>query len=106
MGRRRSRRQGSAAGSPAPDRGWLDETVDWAGAEYVARRLTGSATTKTYRCPGCDQEIRPATPHVVAWPAGDPDAAGLRRHWHSACWQARDRRASTVQRSRNAPRYG
>ena len=24
---------------------------------------------KTYRCPGCDQEIRPATPHVVSWPA-------------------------------------
>ena len=42
--------------------------------EWVVRRITGSASTKAYRCPGCDQEIRPATPHVVAWPAdvGEP----------------------------------
>jgi hypothetical protein len=68
------------------------ETVEeWAGEEYTVRRLTGSASTKPYRCPGCDQLIRPATPHVVAWPAHDPDAAD-RRHWHSPCWRARSRR--------------
>ena len=32
------------------------------------RRVTGSASTKPYRCPGCHQVIRPATPHTVAWP--------------------------------------
>jgi len=92
---------------PGPPPGPADpvETVEWAGHDYAVRPVTGAATGKTYRCPGCDQEIRPATPHVVAWPLGDPDA-GSRRHWHTACWQARGRRASKVQRSRNAPRYG
>ena len=73
---------------------------------WVVRQVTGSAATRAYRCPGCDQQIRPATPHVVAWP-DLPDEAGLpdRRHWHTACWQARDARSPRVQRARNAPRY-
>ena len=51
--------------------------------DWVVRQVTGSAATRAYRCPGCDHEIRPATPHVVAWPAawdadGDRDEdAGL-----------------------------
>ncbi|MFN2626407.1 MAG: hypothetical protein ABR520_10040 [Mycobacteriales bacterium] len=69
---------------------------------WVVRRVTGSASRKTYRCPGCDHEIRPATPHVVAWEEGADD---LRRHWHSACWERRAVRQPKVQRSRNAPRY-
>ena len=81
--------------------------------EWVVRQVTGSASTRAYRCPGCDQEIRPATPHVVAWPASfredgsDDEDAGLadRRHWHAACWRARGRRGPNVQRSRNAPRH-
>jgi hypothetical protein len=81
--------------------------------EWVVRQVTGSASTRAYRCPGCDQQIRPATPHVVAWPAsfreddGTDDDAGLadRRHWHTACWRARGRRGPKVQRSRNAPRF-
>jgi hypothetical protein len=59
------------------------------GEEWIVRRITGSSSTKTYRCPGCDQEIRPATPHVVAWPSL---ALDRRRHWHTPCWNARDRR--------------
>jgi hypothetical protein len=69
---------------------------------YVVRHVSG-ASGKAYRCPGCDQELRPATPHVVAWLEGQPDD---RRHWHTACWSARDRRGVKVQRSKNAPRYG
>ena len=48
------------------------------------------------------EKIRPATPHVVAWPAYARDsdldpwdtdsAADQRRHWHTACWGARNRR--------------
>jgi hypothetical protein len=80
---------------------------------WVVRQVTGSAATRAYRCPGCDHEIRPATPHVVAWPdlgdddSGAGDDAGLaeRRHWHTACWNARGRRGPRVQRSRNAPRH-
>ena len=73
-----------------------DET--WQGEEYVVRRLTGSASTKPYRCPGCHQVIRPATPHTLAWPVlpstFSSTATGLdeRRHWHTACWAARDAR--------------
>ena len=75
-----------------------------AGARARARRILarrglggpaapGAGTTKTYRCPGCDQEIAPGTPHLVAWPA-DGINVGIdeRRHWHRACWQNRLRR--------------
>ncbi|MGN6131142.1 MAG: hypothetical protein ACTHOK_12455 [Nocardioidaceae bacterium] len=77
----------------------MNERVEtWGGEEYVVRAVTGSAATRTYRCPGCSQPIRPATPHTVAWPVLPStfarDASGLdeRRHWHTACWRARDRR--------------
>jgi hypothetical protein len=53
------------------------------------RSISGSAATKAYRCPGCDQEIPPGTPHVVAWPADEPEGTVERRHWHTRCWQRR-----------------
>jgi hypothetical protein len=63
------------------------------GGEWIVRRITGSSSTKPYRCPGCHQVIRPATPHIVAWPAEAPwwadDAVSLRRHWHTGCWRSR-----------------
>jgi hypothetical protein len=88
MGRGATRREA------APDGDWL------------VRPVTGAAATKTYRCPGCDQEVPPGTAHVVAWP-DDGAAPGLerRRHWHTACWNARGRRQPRTMRSRNAPRY-
>ena len=62
-----------------------------------------TASARPYRCPGCDQELRASSPHVVVWPEGRPDD---RRHWHTACWAARTRRGVKVHRSKNAPRYG
>jgi hypothetical protein len=44
---------------------------------------------KTYLCPGCNQDIRPGTGHMVVVPREAPD---LRRHWHRGCWVNRDRR--------------
>jgi len=70
---------------------------------WVVRRVSASSAAKPYRCPGCDQEIAPATPHVVAWPEAAEDE---RRHWHTPCWAARDRRSVKVHRSKNAPRHG
>ncbi len=67
---------------------------------WTVQRVGGS--DRTYRCPGCDQEIRPSLPHLVAW---RPGAEGDRRHWHTPCWAARNRRAPVVQRGRSAPRY-
>ena len=55
------------------------------------------------RCPGCDQLIPDGVPHVVAWPAHS--GVDERRHWHKSCWNAKDRRTTRVQRSRNAPRF-
>jgi hypothetical protein len=60
---------------------------------WIVRSVPGAAATKAYRCPGCNAEIRPGTPHIVAW----PDTPGLlsqsavdeRRHWHTGCWQRR-----------------
>jgi hypothetical protein len=78
-----------------------EQVEAWPDGDFVVRQVTGSAATRAYRCPGCDQEIRPATPHVVAWPDGNLEG---RRHWHAACWRNRLRRGPAVQRSRNAPR--
>lgn len=58
--------------------------------EWNVRRLSGSPSGRSYRCPGCAQELPASRPHVVAWPA-DSDGAD-RRHWHTACWEARTRR--------------
>jgi hypothetical protein len=83
--------RGAASVIHAPDGSWVVRTVSAAGA------------TKPYRCPGCDHEIAAGVPHVVVWPADDrhSGAAGFatpygriedRRHWHTACWNARARR--------------
>jgi len=48
-----------------------DRVELFGGEEYVVRRVTGSAATKSYRCPGCHQTIRPATPHTACWSARD-----------------------------------
>jgi hypothetical protein len=91
MSRRRPpRRRPSASSSP--------ESIQHAAdGDWVVRTVSGSAATKPYRCPGCDQLIAPATPHVVAWPVEESTwrGGGLeeRRHWHRGCWQARLRRA-------------
>jgi len=62
----------------------------------VVQPISGQAATKAYRCPGCRQEIPPGVAHVVAWPDEPPigafGGAQDRRHWHRACWTARDRR--------------
>ena len=69
---------------------------------YRVRKLTGSASNKPYRCPGCDQIIPMATPHIVAWLEYDEEG---RRHWHSACWAKKNKRGPSTERTRNAPRY-
>lgn len=60
--------------------------------EWVVRSVPGSAAARSYRCPGCDQLVPASVPHVVVWPAGEWGSVDDRRHWHTACWAARDRR--------------
>lgn len=69
-----------------------------ADGEWLVRRIPGAQATKVYRCPGCDHEIRPGVPHVVAWPALEYGSVQDRRHWHTGCWAARDRRGPSSKR--------
>jgi hypothetical protein len=96
--RRRGRRRPA---EPAPeldlDRALGNQRLEsHPDGDWYVRRLSGASSAKTYRCPGCNQDIPPGVPHVVTWPAEEPMGAfgGVqdRRHWHTACWNSRDRR--------------
>jgi hypothetical protein len=53
------------------------------------RRVQPYQATKTYLCPGCNQDIPPGLGHLVVVPLVAPD---LRRHWHRGCWAHRAQR--------------
>ncbi|MFD5428441.1 ATP/GTP-binding protein [Streptomyces sp. NPDC127084] len=92
------------AGDAGTRYGGMQQTESWQGEDWWVRHVAGASSVgKHYRCPGCDQEIPSGVPHVVAW----PELGGVddRRHWHKACWNAKDRRTARVHRPRNAPRY-
>jgi len=108
-----------ASGRGHRDGGQTPESVDedrvrhgvaavqsFSDGQWLVRPIPGPAAHKTYRCPGCVQDIRPGVPHVVVWPADGGGDLTDRRHWHGGCWRARDRRTPAPERSRNAPRYG
>jgi len=100
---RRNHPKGKGPKEPDRDISQSFETVEeHIEGMYTVRKVTGSSSTKPYRCPGCDQLIPTATPHIVAWIDDDLDN---RRHWHSACWQKKDQRKPRTLRSRNAPKY-
>ena len=103
MGRKHRRRDDGPKDGPAEY--GLQQVEEHPDGDWVVRRVTGSAATKAYRCPGCDQEIRPATPHVVAYPADGLGGLEARRHWHTPCWQARGRRGPRTMKSSGGPRY-
>jgi hypothetical protein len=56
----------------------------WAQVDGAIVRMVSGEQGKTYRCPGCQQEIRAATPHLVVVERDDVEG---RRHWHTACWR-------------------
>lgn len=88
MGRHNRRKDEQPRGRD-PESAVAPQTIEsHPDGDWVVRQLRGSSSTKEYRCPGCDQIIRMATPHLVAWPVDDADA-DHRRHWHSACWRGR-----------------
>lgn len=101
---RRNRPNGPAAKraavEPRPLSGGLGDVRSESAAdgEWLVRQVPGSRSAKTYRCPGCDQEIRPGTAHLVAWPAAEFGSAEQRRHWHLACWSNRQHRRPTSRR--------
>lgn len=60
--------------------GFVEDPLTGGPAEL--RRIQPFEARKQYVCPGCNQEIRPGTGHVVLVPLNAPD---LRRHWHHPC---------------------
>ncbi|WP_030268043.1 hypothetical protein [Streptomyces sp. NRRL B-24484] len=106
MSPRRNREKNSAPREDAPAApfgGSLRRVESYGGEDWVVQTVAGSPG-RHYRCPGCDQEIPPGVGHVVAWPDHGPGVED-RRHWHRACWGARERRGAGLQRGRGAPRY-
>lgn len=67
----------------------MPDVVAPAPPGWQVRLIQPAKALKEYRCPGCNQEIRPATKHVVAWRESTEEE---RRHWHLPCWERRVRR--------------
>ncbi|HVV21447.1 MAG TPA: hypothetical protein VHF06_18580 [Pseudonocardiaceae bacterium] len=103
---RHNRSRRARSGSAPGDQGVrpLSSGMGWARAEsgpdgeWLVRQVPAGQATKVYRCPGCDHEIQPGVPHVVAWPAAEHGSVADRRHWHTGCWAARSRRGPTSRR--------
>ena len=95
---RKNRRQEEAATGLDEERvrRGFQQVHSAADGEWSVRAVAGGP--KTYRCPGCDQEISPGVGHVVAWPSDGRGDLADRRHWHTGCWNARDRRFPTSRR--------
>ncbi|MHB1987131.1 MAG: hypothetical protein ACYCSF_03975 [Acidimicrobiales bacterium] len=74
-----NRRRNRSAGPPAT---FVEDAVTGRTAEL--QRVQPYKARKQYICPGCNQEIRVGTGHLVVVPLDQPD---LRRHWHTPCWQ-------------------
>jgi hypothetical protein len=74
----------------------LEDRQSAPDGDWLVRPISGAAAAKTYRCPGCDQEIPPGVPHLVAWQADRP--VDDRRHWHKPCWNSRATRRITRRR--------
>ena len=81
---------------PARLRRGIERVQAQPDGDWLVRNVP--AGEKVYRCPGCDHEIPPGTGHVVVWPVDERGDLTDRRHWHTACWAARDRRGPTRRR--------
>jgi hypothetical protein len=92
-------RRGAAPGAAGTGRGpdgdpatvGPEQIESWPDGDWVVRLVPGAVSAKSYRCPGCDQEIPAGTAHLVAWPSLSPGLSE-RRHWHRACWDRRIQR--------------
>jgi hypothetical protein len=86
---RRHRSARERPGAPEPVERPLGVAPEWASAEGFRVQAVTGEKGKSYRCPGCQHEIRPGTPHLVVMEEGEVEG---RRHWHSGCWHRELRR--------------
>ncbi|MEI6620858.1 MAG: hypothetical protein WCP28_03000, partial [Actinomycetes bacterium] len=92
MGRHNRRRPDPASERPGTGAFGIAERISDDSGEWSVRRVAGSDSGKRYLCPGCNQDVLASSAHIVAWPEGWSTGVDDRRHWHTACWQARSRR--------------
>ena len=83
---RSAREREGPAGPPERPRGVAPV---WASIEGVKVMASTGEKGKSYRCPGCQQEIRPGLTHLVVMEREELEG---RRHWHTPCWQRELRR--------------
>lgn len=92
----RSRRSGRPvprdAGPPAPSHRPTASQVRYAGQVWAVRQVRPNDSGRLYRCPGCQGHVGSDVAHTVVWPLDAMQTVENRRHWHSVCWAARDRR--------------
>ncbi|OBG47191.1 hypothetical protein A5672_07275 [Mycobacterium alsense] len=93
MPRRRERPRRQRPAPAAPALGRVETGPD--GYQYEVRPVAAARAVKTYRCPGCDHEIRSGIAHLVVWPAEVGQGTDDRRHWHTPCWANRANRGPT-----------
>ncbi len=95
MPRANRRRRQQPRGDLGRVAGLVTGSVEYDGGRRSVRQVGGNDTGRSYRCPGCQHQVSARTPHTVVWPEDGMAGIGgvdARRHWHTACWQARDRR--------------
>ncbi|MBK8869368.1 MAG: hypothetical protein KBF43_12085 [Dermatophilaceae bacterium] len=92
MPRANRRRDDGAPLDLARVTGGIPQRARYAGGEWFVRSVTGAGAQRAYLCPGCQQDISVGVPHVVVWPADGLGGVDNRRHWHTQCWSARERR--------------
>ncbi|WP_029088838.1 hypothetical protein [Brevibacterium album] len=70
----------------------VDDSSD---GQWIVQEVSGSASGKSYVCPGCNQVLPASAPHTVAWREIAGYGIGIgpeaRRHWHTSCFRARRR---------------
>jgi len=64
----------------------------FAGISWTVREVRGNDSGRAFRCPGCQQQVLATSPHTVVWPSETMHGLENRRHWHTQCWAARERR--------------
>ena len=92
MPRRNNRAQDETRGDVSRAFRPVDTVQTYAGGQWTVRVLRGNADGKIYTCPGGQQQLASSLPHVVVWPNDRLGDVTDRRHWHTSCWRARDRR--------------
>ena len=78
-----------------------DRDGGFADDDLEVRHVQPYQAGKTYRCPGCDHEIRVGEGHEVVVPRDAPED---RRHWHTSCWKRASQPKGAKQAAKAAKR--